>query len=148
MSLKDQLNADIKTAMKAGEKSRLVVLRMISAAIKQREIDERIELNDSDVLAVVEKMLKQRRESEKVFREGNRDDLADKEAAEIEIVSAYMPEQLSDDELATLIDDAISSTGASSIRDMGKVMGIIKSKAQGRADIGKVSGLIKARLNS
>ncbi len=148
MSLKDQLNADIKTAMKAGEKSRLVVLRMISAAIKQREIDERIELNDSDVLAVVEKMLKQRRESEKVFREGNRDDLADKEAAEIEIVSAYMPEQLSDDELAALIDEAISSTGASSIRDMGKVMGIIKSKAQGRADMGKVSGLIKARLNS
>ncbi len=148
MSLKDQLNADIKTAMKAGEKSRLVVLRMISAAIKQREIDERIELNDSDVLAVVEKMLKQRRESEKVFREGNRDDLADKEAAEIEIVSAYMPEQLSDDELAALIDEAISSTGASSIRDMGKVMGIIKSKAQGRADMGKASGLIKARLNS
>lgn len=148
MSLKDQLNADIKAAMKAGEKSRLVVLRMISAAIKQREIDERIELGDSDVLAVVEKMLKQRRESEKVFREGNRDDLADKEAAEIEIVSAYMPEQLSDDELAALIDEAISSSGASSIRDMGKVMGIIKSKAQGRADMGKVSGLIKARLNS
>ncbi len=147
MSIKEQLNADIKTAMRGGEKARLGVLRMVSAAIKQREIDERIELDGSQVLSVIEKMVKQRRESEKMFREGNRDDLAVKEADEIEIISVYLPEQLSEAELATLIDEAISSTGAESIRDMGKVMGQIKARAQGRADMGVVGALIKARLS-
>ncbi len=147
MTIKDALTADIKTAMKAGEKDRLLVLRMISAAIKQREIDERIELTDVDVLGVVEKMVKQRRESEKMYREGNRDDLADKEAAEIEIVKAYLPEPLSETELTDLVNNAIADTGASSIRDMGKVMGKIKAAAQGRADMSAVGALVKNRLS-
>lgn len=146
MSLKETLDADIKSAMRAGEKDRLVVLRMVSAAIKQREIDERIELPEEEVLAVIEKMVKQRRESEKLFREGERNDLADKEAAEIELISHYLPAPLSPDELAQLVDDIVAETGASSIRDMGRVMGKIKGAARGRADMSAVGALVKAKL--
>ncbi len=146
MSLKETLNADIKTAMRAGEKDRLLILRMVSAAIKQREIDERKDLGEDEVLAVIEKMVKQRRESEKLFREGDRNDLADKEAAEIVLISHYLPEPLSQAELEALVDASIAETGASSVKDMGRVMGKIKGAAQGRADMSQVGALVKARL--
>jgi len=147
MSLKGKILDDVKGAMKAGEKERLKVLRLITAAIKQVEVDERIELDDAAVLNILNKMVKQRRDSITQFEQGDRQDLADIEQAEIEIVAEYLPEQLSDAELDALIEDAISTTGAESIRDMGKVMGAIKSKAQGRADMGAVGGKVKARLS-
>jgi len=146
MSLKDQITADMKSAMKAGEKDRLKVVRLMRAAIKQIEIDKRIELDDAAVLSVLEKMVKQRRDSVEQFQKGNRNDLADIELAEIAVLDTYLPEQLSDTELDALIDEAISATGAESIRDMGKVMGQIKSKAAGRADMGAVGAKVKARL--
>ena len=146
MSLKDQITADMKSAMKAGEKDRLKVVRLMRAAIKQIEIDKRIELDDAAVLSVLEKMVKQRRDSVEQFQKGNRNDLADIELAEIAVLDTYLPEQLSDAELDTLIGEAISTTGAESIRDMGKVMGQIKSKAAGRADMGAVGAKVKARL--
>ena len=146
MSLKDQITADMKSAMKAGEKDRLKVVRLIRAAIKQIEIDKRIELDDAAVLSVLEKMVKQRRDSIEQFQKGNRNDLADIELAEVAVLDTYLPEQLSDTELDALIDEAISATGAESIRDMGKVMGQIKSKAAGRADMGEVGAKVKARL--
>ncbi len=148
MSLKSRLLDDIKQAMRDRAKDLLGVLRLASAAIKQREVDERIELDDAAVIATIEKMIKQRRESIVQFEQGNRADLADKEAAEIKILQAYMPVQLSTQEIDSLIGDAIASTGASEMRDMGKVMGIIKSKAQGRVDMGKVSAQIKAKLSA
>jgi len=132
--------------MKAGEKDRLKVVRLILAAIKQIEIDKRIELDDAAVLGVIEKMVKQRRDSIDQFQKGNRQDLADIEIAEIEILDTYLPEQLSDAEVDALIDAAISSTGAESIRDMGKVMGQVKAQAAGRADMGTVGAKVKARL--
>ena len=146
MSLKDQITADMKSAMKAGEKDRLKVVRLMRAAIKQIEIDKRIELDDAAVLSVLEKMVKQRRDSVEQFQKGNRNDLADIELAEIAVLDTYLPEQLSDSELDALIDETISATGAESIRDMGKVMGQIKSKAAGRADMGAVGAKVKARL--
>jgi uncharacterized protein YqeY len=146
MSLKDQITEDMKSAMKARDKDRLKVVRLILAAIKQIEIDKRIELDDAAVLSVLEKMVKQRRDSVEQFQKGNRNDLADIELAEIVILDTYLPEQLSDAELDALIDAAISSSGAESIRDMGKVMGHIKSKAAGRADMGTVGAKVKARL--
>jgi uncharacterized protein YqeY len=146
MSLKARLTDDMKTALRAGDKPRLGVVRMALAAIKQREIDERVELDDPQVLAVIEKMIKQRRESASQYRKGNREDLAGAEEAEIEVLCAYMPEPLSQDEIESLIDAAVESSGASSIRDMGKVMGQVKATAQGRADMGAVSALVKARL--
>jgi len=146
MSLKDQITADMKSAMKAGEKDRLKIVRLILAAIKQIEIDKRIELDDAAVLSVLEKMVKQRRDSIEQFQKGNRNDLADIELAEVAVLDTYLPEQLSDTELDALIDEAISATGAESIRDMGKVMGQIKSKAAGRADMGEVGAKVKARL--
>ena len=146
MSLKDQITEDMKSAMKAGEKDRLKVVRLMRAAIKQIEIDKRIELDDAAVLSVLEKMVKQRRDSVEQFQKGNRNDLADIELAEIAVLDTYLPEQLSDTELDALIDEAISATGAESIRDMGKVMGQIKSKAAGRADMGAVGAKVKARL--
>jgi uncharacterized protein len=136
----------MKAAMRSGEKERLGVIRMITAAIKQREVDERISLDDAQVLSVLEKMIKQRKESLEQFTAGNRQDLADKEAAEITLVQGYMPSQLSAAELDALINEAVAATGASSIKDMGKVMGLIKSKAQGRADMGAVGAKIKAKL--
>src|SRR5882757_6415466 len=136
----------MKAAMRSGEKERLGVIRMITAAIKQREVDERITLDDAQVLSVLEKMIKQRKESVVQFQAGNRQDLVDKENSEITLLQGYMPAQLSDAELDALIGEAIASTGAGSIKDMGKVMAIIKSKAQGRADLGKVGAKIKAKL--
>jgi len=132
--------------MRSGEKERLGTIRMITAAIKQREVDERITLDDSQVLSVLEKMIKQRKESLEQFKAGNRQDLADKESAEITLLQSYMPAQLSGAELDALINEAVSATGAASIKDMGKVMGLIKAKAQGRADMGAVGAKIKAKL--
>jgi len=133
--------------MRSGEKQRLGVIRMITAAIKQREVDERITLDDSQVLSVLEKMIKQRKESVVQFQAGNRQDLVDLESAEITLLQGYMPAQLSETEIDALIDEAIAVTGAASIKDMGKVMGIIKGKAQGRADMAAVGAKIKARLS-
>ena len=132
--------------MRSGEKERLGLIRMITAAIKQREVDERITLDDAQVLSVLEKMIKQRKESLVQFQAGNRQDLVDKEAAEVTLLQGYLPSQLSDAEIDTLIGQAIASTGAASIKDMGKVMGLIKSKAQGRADMAAVGAKIKAKL--
>jgi hypothetical protein len=137
----------MKAAMRSGEKERLGVIRMITSAIKQREVDERITLDDSQVISVLEKMIKQRNESLVQFKAGNRQDLVDKEAAEVTLLQGYLPSQLSDPEIDALIADAVAATGAASIKDMGKVMAIIKSKAQGRADLGKVGAKIKARLS-
>ena len=133
--------------MRSGAKSRLGLIRMITSAIKQREVDERIILDDTQVLSVLEKMIKQRKESLVQFQAGNRQDLVEKEAAEITLLQGYLPSQLSATEIDALISDAISATGAASIKDMGKVMAIIKGKAQGRADLGQVGAKIKARLS-
>ena len=132
--------------MRSGEKERLGVIRMITSAIKQREVDERIVLDDAQVLSVLEKMIKQRKESLEQFKAGNRQDLVDKESAEITLLQGYMPSQLSAAELDALINDAVAVTGATSIKDMGEVMGMIKAKAQGRADMGAVGAKIKAKL--
>jgi len=147
MSVKGQIQEDTKTAMKAGEKDRLKVLRLISAAIKQVEIDERKDLDDPAVLAILNRMVKQRRDSISQYEDGNRQDLADIEAAEIVVIEEYLPAPLSDDEIEEMIDEAIAQTGAESIRDMGKVMGHIKSRAAGQADLGLVGAKVKARLN-
>jgi hypothetical protein len=146
MSLKERITDDMKAAMRSGEKERLGVIRMITAAIKQREVDERITLDDAQVLSVLEKMIKQRKESLTQFQAGNRPDLVDKETREISLLQGYMPSQLSDAEIDALIGDTIAATGAASIKDMGKVMGIIKGKAQGRADMAVVGAKIKAKL--
>jgi len=146
--LKSRILDDVKSAMKAQEKFRLATLRLITAAIKQREVDERIELDDNQVLAVLEKMLKQRRDSIEQYRKAGRQELADQEQAEIEIIESYMPEGLSDAEIQAMVDAAITESGASTLRDMGKVMGLLKPQMQGRADMGKVGGLIKQKLSS
>ena len=132
--------------MRGGDKPRLGVIRLILAAVKQREVDERIELDDAQVNAVLDKMSKQRRDSLEQFEKAGRDDLAEQEKFELGILKAYLPEPLSDAEIGALIEEAVQATGASSIKDMGKVMGQLKSKLQGRADMGAVSGKIKARL--
>jgi uncharacterized protein len=147
MELKARILEDVKSAMRAGEKDRLAVLRMISAAIKQREVDERIQLDDAQTVSIIEKLVKQRRESIAQFEAGGRADLVAKENAELAVVTGYLPQQLSDAELDALINEAVASTGAASIKDMGKVMGIIKSKAAGRADMAVVGARIKARLS-
>jgi hypothetical protein len=144
--LKGRITDDMKAAMRSGEKERLGVIRMATAAIKQREVDERITLDDSQVLAVLEKMIKQRKESVAQFQTGNRPDLVDKENAEIALLQAYLPSQLSEAEIDALVSETIAATGAASIKDMGKVMGIIKGKAQGRADMAAVGAKIKAKL--
>jgi uncharacterized protein len=147
MSLKERITEDMKAAMRSGEKERLGLIRMITSAIKQREVDERITLDDIQVLSVLEKMIKQRKESLVQFQAGNRQDLVDKESAEITLLQTYLPAPLSDGEIDALISEAISSTGAASIKDMGKVMAVIKGKAQGRADMAAVGAKIKARLS-
>ena len=147
MSLKERVQEDMKAAMRSGQKDRLGTVRLILAAIKQREVDERIVLDDAQVIAVLEKMGKQRRESITQFEAGGRSDLVAKENAELAVISAYMPTQLSDAELDSLINDAITETGAATIKDMGKVMGLIKKKAQGRTDMAAVGTRIKARLS-
>lgn len=146
-SLKQRITEDMKSSMRAKDKERLTTIRLILAAIKQREVDERIELDDTQVLAVIDKMVKQRRDSITQFKDAGRDDLVKQEELELAIIQEYMPAQLSDEELNALIDEAISSTGAASMKEMGKVMGYIKPKAQGRADMGALSGKIKARLS-
>ena len=148
MSLKGQITEDMKSAMKAGEKDRLKVVRLIRAAIKQIEIDTREELDDAAVLTVLAKMVKQRRDSVEQFEKGDREDLAAIERAEILVINDYLPEQLSAEALAAMVDEIIQATGAEGIRDMGKVMGQIKAKASGRADMGAVSATVKERLNA
>lgn len=146
MSLKARITEDMKAAMRSGEKDRLSCIRMLQAGIKQREVDERIELDDAQVLSVIDKMIKQRRESVTQFQAGNRADLVAKETAEIELLTGYLPAQLSASELDALIKEAIAATAATSMKEMGKVMGWLKPKVQGRADIGALSARIKAAL--
>ncbi|MGH8253192.1 MAG: GatB/YqeY domain-containing protein [Steroidobacteraceae bacterium] len=148
MSLKARIQEDMKSAMRAGEKEKLANIRMVMAAIKQREVDERIELDDAQVLSVIDKMIKQRRESIVQFKAGGRADLVAKEEAELAQLSGYMPAQLGEAELDAMIAAAIAATGAASIKDMGKVMAAIKAKAAGRADMGAVGARIKARLSA
>ncbi len=146
MTLKARITEDMKNAMRSGEKDRLGLIRMLLAAVKQREVDERIELDDTQVLSVIDKMIKQRRDSVTQFEAGGRADLVARESAEIAWLSEYLPAQLSDAELDALVREAIATTGASSMKDMGKVMGYVKPKAQGRADMGALSARIKAAL--
>ncbi len=146
MALKDRITEDMKTAMRAADKERLATVRLLLAAIKQREVDERITLDDGQVLAVIEKMIKQRREAVTQFASGGRSDLVAKENAEIAVLQAYLPAQLTAAEIDALISEAIAATGAVSIKDMGKVMGFVKPRAQGRTDMGVLSARIKQKL--
>jgi len=146
MTLKERLTEDMKAAMKGGDKERLGVIRLVNAAIKQREVDERVMLDDAQVLAVMERMLKQRRDSVSQFQAAGRADLVAVEEFEIGVIEAYLPAKLSEDELDALIVAAIAETGAAGPKDMGKVMGLVKARAAGRADMGKASERIKARL--
>ena len=146
MTLKERITEDMKTAMRSGEKDRLAVIRLLQSAIKQREVDERITLDDAQVLGVLEKMLKQRRDSIAQYEAARREDLAEQERYEVGVIGSYLPAQLSDAELDAIIAEAISTTGAASIKDMGKVMGVVKAKAAGKADMGAVGARIKARL--
>lgn len=148
MPLKESLQQDMKAAMRAGDKPRLAVIRLINAAIKQREVDERIELDDTQVIAVLDKMAKQRRESIEQYQQAGREDLAAQERFELGVIGDYLPEPLSDSEIDNLIDAAIADSGASGIKDMGKVMGLLKGKLAGRADMGAVSARIKNRLSA
>ncbi|RTZ63779.1 MAG: GatB/YqeY domain-containing protein [Aquificaceae bacterium] len=144
--LKSRITDDMKSAMRNKEKGRLLTIRTILAAIKQQEVDTRLALDDADVIAILDKMCKQRRESIAQFTKADRNDLVEQEEAELDVIQVYLPEPLTDDELQSLISAAMSETGASSMKDMGKVMSYIKPKAQGRADMGKVSGMIKSQL--
>ena len=144
--LKQQITDAMKAAMKGGDKARLGIIRLMLAAIKQREVDKRIELDDAQVLAVLDKMVKQRRDSLQQYSDAGRSDLAEQEAAEIAVIQEFLPEELSEAEIAGIIEAAIAETGAESMRDMGKVMAIVKPKVQGRADVGMVSGLVKQKL--
>lgn len=148
MTLKSQLTDDVNTAMRSKDRERLKVLRLVTAAVKQREVDERITLDDADLLGVIDKMIKQRRDAESQFRDAGRDDLATAESAEIDILQAYLPEQLDAAALTSLVDQTIAATGAQSMRDMGKVMADLKPKVQGRADMGAVSTRVKQRLGA
>ena len=149
MSLKAQIQSDMKDAMRAKEKDRLSVIRMLLAAIQTREIEERADnLADQDVLAVIEKLVKQRKDSAKQFADAGRDDREAAELAEADILQAYLPEQMSAEEVAALVDEVVAATGASGMQDMGKVMGQLKAKAQGRADMGQLSALVKAKLSA
>ena len=144
--LKSTISEATKSAMKERDKERVAVLRMVNAEIKRVEVDERRELEEADVLGILNKMVKQRRDSITQYTDGNRQDLADIEAAEIVVIETYLPTKLSDDELEEMIDEAIAQSGAENIRDMGKVMGMIKTKAAGRADMGAVGAMVKKRL--
>ena len=147
MSLKNQITEDMKTAMRAKDSVRLGAIRLLLSAIKQREVDERIELADSDVISVIEKMLKQRRDSIAAFELAKRDDLADIEKFEVTVLQTYMPKQMSDAEISVIVDQVIADSGAQGAKDMGKVVGLVKPLVAGMAEMGKVSGLIKARLS-
>jgi uncharacterized protein YqeY len=146
MSLKAQISEDMKNAMRAKDSARLGTIRLLQAAIKQREVDERIELDDSSVIAVIEKMLKQRRDSIAAYESANRNDLADVEKFELSVLQTYLPQQLTEDEVKDILEKVVVETGAAGIKDMSKVMAAIKPLVAGRADMGKISGLIKARL--
>ena len=146
MTLRERVNEDMKSAMKAREAEKLGAIRLLLSAMKQREVDERITLDDAAVIAIVEKMIKQRKESIAQFEKGARKDLADKEQFEIGVLQAYLPQQLSEAEVAAVVAEAIAASGAKSAADMGKVMAIVKPKLAGKADMGKVSGLVKAKL--
>lgn len=146
-AIKEKIQEDMKSAMRNQEKDRLSAIRLILAALKQHEVDERIVLSDEQVLAILDKMLKQRRESIAQYETANRQDLVDKEVAEIRVIQTYLPAQLSTEEIDALINEAIQETGANSARDMGKVMGILKPKVQGRADVAAVSNKVKERLS-
>jgi len=148
MDLKSRITEDMKAAMRSKEGARLSTVRLLLAALKQKEVDERVTLTDADVLSIIEKMLKQRRESIAQFEKAGRNDLADTEKAEIVVLQAYMPQQMSEAEVADAIAAAIKETGAAGPKDMGKVMGLLKSKLAGRTDMGKLSGLVKAKLGS
>lgn len=145
-NLKERINDDVKTALRNKDKDRLVTLRMITAAIKQKEVDERVELDDTRVLAIIDKMARQHRDSIQQYEAAGRADLVDKEKSELAIVQSYLPEQLGEDELKKLIQAAIQSVGATSVKDMGKVMGIIRPQVQGRADMTRTGELVKALL--
>lgn len=146
MSLKLQITEDMKTAMRAKDSARLGAIRLLQAAIKQREVDERIELSDSDVIAAIEKMLKQRRDSIAAYESANRTDLADVEKYEVSVLQEYLPQQLTEAEILSILDQVVADTGAAGVKDMGKVMAAIKPLVAGKADMGKISGLIKTRL--
>ena len=146
MSLKQQISEDMKTAMRAKDSVRLGAIRLLLSAIKQREVDERIELSDADVIGVIEKMLKQRRDSIAAYESANRTDLADIEKFEVTVLQTYLPQQLTDEEIKSLLEKVVTETGAAGIKDMSKVMAAIKPLVVGVADMGKISGLIKARL--
>lgn len=146
--IKDRIREDMKAAMREHDAARLSTIRLLLAAVKQREIDERIEATDAVVMETITKMVKQRRDSVEQYRAGGREDLAQKEQAEIDVLSGYLPKQLSDDEIAAIIDEVIAQTGASGMAGMGKVMGAVKARVTGRADLGKVSALVKARLTA
>jgi uncharacterized protein YqeY len=148
MSLKNRINEDMKSAMRAREADRLSAIRMLMAAIKQKEVDERVELDDSQVVAVVDKLVKQRRDSVAQFDQAGRKDLADRERAEIEVLSAYLPQQASADEIVAAIDAAITETGAGGPQDMGRVMGVLKPRLAGRADLSAVSAQVRSRLGA
>jgi uncharacterized protein YqeY len=146
MTLKASITEDMKTAMRAKDSARLGAIRLLLAAIKQREVDERIELTDADVIAAIEKMLKQRRDSIAAYESAERHDLADVEKFEVAVLQTYLPQQLSDDEVTAILEQVVQDTGAAGIKDMSKVMAAIKPLVAGRADMGKISGLIKTRL--
>jgi hypothetical protein len=148
MSLRERVTEDMKTAMRAKDAPRLAAIRLLQAAIKQREVDERIELDDAQVVAVIEKMLKQRRDSISQYEAAKRDDLADVEKFEVSVLQAYMPQALSDAEVEQMVVAAIAASGAAGVKDMGKVMAAVKPQVAGRADMGKVSALIKAKLGA
>lgn len=148
MSLKQQINDDMKAAMRARETERLGTIRLLLAAVKQREVDERVELDDAAVQGVIEKLIKQRKDSISQFQQAGRNDLADKETAELAVLQAYMPAALSDEEVAAAVDQAVAESGAAGPQDMGKVMGLLKGRLAGRADMTAVSGLVKARLTA
>lgn len=147
MTLKAQITEDMKTAMRAKDTTRLGTIRLLQAAIKQREVDERIELDDAAVISAIEKMLKQRRDSIAAYEAADRQDLAAVEKQEVDVLKTYLPKQLTDEEIAEIVDQVIADTGAQSAKEMGKVIGAVKPLVAGMADMGKVSGLIKARLS-
>jgi uncharacterized protein YqeY len=148
MSLLAQLKDAQKDAMRAKDKPRLGAIRMVLAAVKQKEIDEQVTLNDAEITSVLVKLVKQRKDSETQYRDAGREDLAEVEANEIKVLEAFLPKPLTEEEILTLIDECIASSGASGMQDMGKVMGLLKAKAEGRADMGKLSGLIKQKLSA
>lgn len=147
MSIRQTISDDMKTFMRAKDTARLGAIRLLQASIKQKEVDERIELNDDQILAVIQKMLKQRKDSIEAYQQANRQDLIDQEQLEIEVLTKYMPEPLSDEEINQFIEEAIAKTGADDMKDMGKVVGVLKSKVAGRADMGEVSKLVRQKLS-